>query len=66
MLKDSPDWKEYCMRCEELGKKPSLRGFNRWQTSSSNIVTHFHDIDPDGTLKKQIEENKEFLNVVCE
>jgi len=66
MLRDDPDWLEYCMRCEETGEKPSLIGFNRWQTSTTNAVTYFHDINPDTKLKKEIAENKSNLNVVCE
>lgn len=66
MLKDEPDWLEYRMRCEETGEKPSLIGFNRWLTSTTNAVTFFHDVDPTGELKKRISENKDFLNVVCQ
>ena len=65
MLRDDPDWLEYRMRCEELDEKPSLMGFNRWHTSTTNAVTYFHDINPDTKLKKEIAENKEMLNVVC-
>ena len=65
MLRDEPDWLEYRMRCKEINEKPSLIGFNRWLTSTTNAVTFFHDIDPEGQLKKQIIEEKEFLNVVC-
>jgi len=64
MLKDEPDWLEYRMRCEELGEKPSLMGFNRWLTSTVNAETVNH-YDPDEELKKKIAENKYNLNVVC-
>ena len=43
MLKDDPDWLEYCMRCEETSKKPSLMGYTRWQTSTTNATTHLHE-----------------------
>lgn len=65
MLKNDPNWLEYRMRCKELNEKSSLRGFNRWLTSTTNAVTFFHNIDPDGELKKKIAEEREFLNVVC-
>lgn len=64
MLKDDPNWIEYCIRCKENNEKPSLRGFNRWLTSTTNAVTYFHD-DANERLKKQIAENQELLNVVC-
>ena len=64
MLKDEPDWLEYRMWCEETGKKPSLIGFNRWLTSTTNAETVRH-YDPEEELKKRIAENKDLLNVVC-
>ena len=64
MLREDPDWKEYCIRCEELDEKPSLIGFNRWFTSTVNAET-VHHYDPEEELKKRIAENKELLNVVC-